>query len=528
MRDGRCGAGGLGTSPAFPAGLQRAAVLCTSLLSWGREGQNEAVVADQGLLTTGVPSLDLVLGGGIQRGSIVLFVGVPGSGKTILAQQIAHYRASLGDQVLFLIGFSETQDKLIAHSRGMEFFAGERLGREILFGNLADLLRTGIEETEDTIVAMARQQRAKLIVLDGFSSMRMSLPDEPTPGAFLYSLGNKLALLGATTIVTTEGDLTRAVYVPEFTVADAIIGLGRIQAGFRDRRILDVNKVRGAAPLLGRHPIAIDTRGITIYPRLETVARHQRDTWNPDAMPFGIDGLDAILGGGITAGTSTVIAGIPGSGKTLLSLHFVAEGARRDEPSLLVEFIEDNVQIRAQAQAFGMGDVFGAGAGSAELLEMPAYEMEADAIAHQICELLDRRGIHRLVIDSATELQRAIDPIRQTDFFAALIDMLRARDVTSLFTFDVPTIVGSDLTFANSPLAGLAENLLLLRQSEQHGSLRRTLAVLKLRFGIADQSFYPYSIEAPKGIDVLTPPSPSEAHASATERGPRPLSIHGE
>ncbi|HEX5166910.1 MAG TPA: ATPase domain-containing protein [Thermomicrobiales bacterium] len=486
------------------------------------------VAVDQGLLSTGVPGLDLVLGGGIHQGSIVLFVGVPGSGKTILAQQIAHHRASQGDRVLFLIGFSETQDKLIAHGRSMDFFVGSHLGREIQFGNLADLLRAGIEETEDTIVAMARQQRARLVILDGFSSMRRSLPDEPTPGALLYSLGNKLSLLGATTIVTTEGDLRRIDYEPEYTVADAIIGLGRMASGFRDRRVLDVNKVRGAAPLLGRHPFTIDTRGITIYPRLETVARRRLDAWSPEVVPFGIPGLDTILGGGITAGSSTVVAGSPGTGKTLLSLHFLAEGARRNEPSLLVEFIEDVVQIRAQARAFGLDGPIAGDGSVVELLGLPAYEMEPDEIAHQICERLDTNGVRRLVIDSANELARAIDPIRQADFFAALIDILRSRGVTSLFTFDVPSIVGTDLTFANSPLAGLAENLLLLRQLERHGSPQRALAVLKRRFGAADHVFYPYSIQVPIGFEVVTIPAFSDDRSAALRADLCPLGANGE
>jgi circadian clock protein KaiC len=332
----------------------------------------------------------------------------------------------------------------------------------------------------------------------------MSLPDEPTPGAFLYSLGNKLAHLGATTIVTTEGNLAQPnrEYQPEYTVADTIIGLGRVQAGFRDRRLIDINKVRGAAPLLGRHAITLDTRGVTVYPRMETIDR-RRETWSQGLMPFGIHGLDEILGGGLAQGTSTVIAGSPGTGKTLLSLHFLAEGARRNEPSLLVEFIEDTAQLRIQAQTFGLDGLFENGTGTADVLELPAYEMEADVIIHRIIDELDQQGIRRLVIDSATELQRSVDPIRQTDFFAALIDALRVRNVTSVFTFDVPTIVGADLSFANSPLAVLAENLILLRQRETDGSVERALAVLKLRFGSASQAFHSYAIQSSTGIEVI-------------------------
>jgi circadian clock protein KaiC len=460
-------------------------------------------------LTTGVPGLDTVLGGGILPGSILLVVGVPGSGKTILAQQLAHHRATEGEQVLFLIGYSETQDKLIAHARQFDFFAKERIGREILFGNLIDLMQQGIEETEDAIVAMARRQRARLVVLDGFSSIRRSLPDEPTPGAFLYSLGNKLAIIGATMVVTMEGDLNRNPTEPEYTVADIIVGLGRVTVGLRDRRLADVNKVRGAAPLLGRHAFTIDRQGITIYPRLETIVGRRQAAPSSGTASFGIAPLDDLLGGGLAAGTSTLVAGSPGAGKTLLGLHFVAEGARRAEPSLLVEFIEDTAQIFAVARTFGLDDVIREDNDCCTILETPAYEMEADPLTHRILEQIDRRGVKRLVIDSATELQRAIDAPRRAEFLAALVDALRARNVTSLITFDVPTVVGSELVFADSALAVLAENLLLLRQAEFQGSLHRTFSVLKLRFGTTDQRFHSYEIRAPDGIVVAGPAPPA-------------------
>ncbi len=469
-------------------------------------------------LTTGVPGLDTVLGGGILPGSIVMLVGVPGSGKTILAQQLAHHRALQGDRVLFLIGYSETQDKLIANGRRFDFFDPRRIGSEVLFGNLIDLLRQGTEETEDAIVAMARQQRARLVVLDGFSSIRHSLPDEPVPGAFLYSLGNKLALLGATTIVTTEGDLPRNAYEPEYTIADAIIGLGRTTAGLRDRRLIDVNKVRGAAPLIGRHAITIDASGVSVYPRLETIVGSRQAPWSNGSVSLGIDALDELLDGGLTIGTSTMVAGSPGTGKTLLGLHFVAEGARRNEPSMMVEFIEDRAQIDERARTFGFDDVINEGSELVLFQEIPPYEMEADLIAHRIIEQVDQHGIQRLVIDSATELQRAIDGPRQADFLAALVHALRIRNVTTLITFDVPTIVGSELSFADSAMAVLAENLILLRQAEYQGSLYRMLSLLKLRFGPTDQRFHSYAIRAPEGIVVAGPVPVAEGWMTGVAR----------
>ncbi len=447
-----------------------------------------------------------------------MLVGVPGSGKTILAQQLAHHRVAQGDRVLFLIGYSETQDKLIANGRRFGFFEDERIGDEILFGNLIDLLRQGVDETEDAIVAMARKQRARLVVLDGFSSIRHSLPDEPTPGAFLYSLGNKLALTGATTIVTAEGDLSRNEYEPEYTISDAIIGLGRSRVGLRDRRLLDVNKVRGASPIVGRHLLTIDTSGISVYPRLETAVGRRQVPWNSRPVTLGVQPLDDLLDGGLQVGTSTLVAGSPGTGKTLLGLHFIAEGARRKEPSMMVEFIEDRAQIDERARTFGLDDVIHEGNDLAIFQEVPAYEMEADLIVHRIIEQVDRRGIQRLVIDSATELQRAIDGPRQADFLAALVHALRTRNVTTLITFDVPTIVGSELSFANSPLVALAENLILLRQAEYQGSLYRMLSVLKLRFGMTDQRFHSYAIRAPEGMVVAGPVPVAEGWMTGVAR----------
>src|SRR5579872_3855888 len=120
------------------------------------------------VLETGVPQLDEIMGGGLLGGSLVLVIGAPGTGKTILAQQIAFHHARQGNVALYLTGFSETHDKLLRHSRALNFFDPALLGTQIQFASLLDLLRAGAEETEEAIVATARAQRASLVVIDGF------------------------------------------------------------------------------------------------------------------------------------------------------------------------------------------------------------------------------------------------------------------------------------------------------------------------------------------------------------------------
>src|ERR671933_2820660 len=149
---------------------------------------------------TGIRNLDLVLGGGLLRGTIVMVVGPPGSGKTILAQQMAFHAAARGDVALYFTGYSESHDKLLAHNRSLTFFAPETIGAQVQMSSLPDLLEQGSDEAEQAIVATAQKQHASLVVLDGFRSIRGFLPDERA-AAFLYALGATLALLGATLLV---------------------------------------------------------------------------------------------------------------------------------------------------------------------------------------------------------------------------------------------------------------------------------------------------------------------------------------
>jgi circadian clock protein KaiC len=198
---------------------------------------------------TGVPNLDRILGGGLLRGSLAMVIGAPGAGKTVMAQQMAFHCAANGGATLFLTGYSETHDKLLSHTRGLSFFKPDLIGDKIQFASLLDLLREGSDETEDAIVATARSQKASLVIIDGFRGMRRLLPDDQSVAHFLYSLGAKLALLGATTLIVVEGDPDESARYPEITVCDVILAVRRELRAGRQRRLLEVMKARGASPL---------------------------------------------------------------------------------------------------------------------------------------------------------------------------------------------------------------------------------------------------------------------------------------
>lgn len=458
------------------------------------------------LLATGVPNLDRILGGGIQPGSTVMLIGAPGTGKTIMAEQIAFHTAARGANVLYLTGYSETHEKLMRHSRDLRFFAPERIGKEVQFLSLPDLLQRGKEEAEGAIVSMAREARPTLVVMDGFRSLRQFLADELGAAQFLYAIGAQLAVLGATTLVLLEGEPEDRARYPELTVADVILALRRERQGSRHRRMLEVLKVRGAASLEGVHTFRIDSDGLTIYPRLEALVGAGEPAEQAERAVFGIAALDQLLGGGLTIGSSTLVAGTPGAGKTLLGLQFLAAGAAAGEPGLFLGFMERPGRIREQARRFGFDLTAGEASGLLTLHGQPAYDMEADQIADLLRHELASRSIRRLVIDAATDLDRAVvDRARRPDFLAALVRYLSHHNVTTYLTMDVPTIVGSELSMAGTPLSVLAENLVLLRQVEYRGQLRRVCTVLKMRYSAFNPTIQEYTIGAGEGFQIVGP-----------------------
>jgi circadian clock protein KaiC len=456
------------------------------------------------IIETGIPYLDAILGGGLPRGAIVMVVGAPGTGKTTLAQQMAFHAASQGAATIYLTGYSETHAKLVAYGRGLRFFKAEHVGTLIRYLSLADLLARGAAETERSILQTAREQGARLVVLDGYRSIRRLLGDEPASTDFLYSLGSKLALLGSTTVVAAEGEADAPERYGEMTVSDTVIGLTRRRHGERYRRTLDVVKVRGMAPIEGLHAFEITGAGIDIYPRLEATAPRSDAAPSGRRAGFGIRDLDAMLGGGLPAGTATLVAGAPGVGKTLLGLHFLMAGAREAEPGLLVGFVEDRPRLREKARAFGMDLEAEERAGRILLLTIPSFELDPDRVARLVREEIERREVRRVVIDSVAELDRSFpERVRAPDYFAALAHELRVRGVTSYLTLDVSKVVGQELDLTDSAVAMLAENLVLLRYVEYRGRLQRLLSILKMRSSVHDEAIHTYEIADGVGLRLL-------------------------
>ena len=482
--------------------------------------------------STGVVHLDDVMGGGLPRGSLVLVMGLPGSGKTTLASQIAFSAAREGRSALILTALSETTNKLVDHLSAFSFFNPEFIGGPVQFLSLQSSLAGGLEKTSEVIIAEARRIHASLVMLDGFRGMSSVSSNAQAAREFLYSIGATLSTLGTTTIVTSETDPRDPTFFPETTTSDVILGLHYTLRGVRQYRGIEVIKARSTSPLPGLHALTLGADGAIVYPQFEE--RVATDLLGADAQTqgaaqlglaaegmvlhaipieraaFGLTELDRMLAGGIPRATSAVLAGSLGTGKTLLALYFALAGARAGERVVFLGFRESRMQLLQAAAPFDISQAIEhemGPNGHITFIETPPIKVNADILADRLLRILDETGAQRLIIDSIAELERAIlrssDPDRLEDYLAALLLALRARNITSLLIKETDRSVAASLDFSADALSILAESVILLQQVAFDAKMHRILSILKLRFSAHDENLREFHITAPSGLEVM-------------------------
>lgn len=429
------------------------------------------------LLTTHVPGLDTVLGGGLPPNSLVFVVGPPGAGKTVLASQILFEAARRGQRALILSNFSEGHEKLAEHLRTFAFFDEQLLAERFTLLSLLAVIGEERETAATLITRAIRDVGAKLVLIDGFQGLT-GLFGRNELRRMMATLSTVTSYLGVTLIVTLEGVGRDPATVSEITTADVVIDLDYGVEGWRHRRRLDIIKQRGMPLLAGLHPYAITGAGIVVSPRLE--ARSAPATRPaPGRAAFDLAELDRLLGGGLPTGSMTVLSGAPGIGKTLLGLAWAWAGVQAGESGVFFGFTEQPAHLRAKAAAFGMDLTGAVEAGTLRLIRLSPVEVEPDQVADQVLAALTP-ATRRLVIDDIVTLILELGP-RARNYLASLRDQLAGRGVTGLYLQEIAPFTGFRLELGSTPLTLIADNVLLAQQQMVADRVHRVMAVLKMR-----------------------------------------------
>jgi circadian clock protein KaiC len=430
-------------------------------------------------ISTGNPQLDCILAGGLPANSINVLMGVPGSGKTILAGQLAFANATAERPVLYLSTLSEPLPKMITYLQTLSFADIDRIGKEVIYDSLSELLISNPDKLLDHLMELIKEHRPCVIVIDSFKALVDMIQPE-LRRSMVFELANLLSAYATTSLWVGEYSNVTGMDLVEFAIADGIIELNRSQAGSRDDRFLRIAKLRGSSFLDGYHAFSISGDGLQVYPRLVSMAKEIYKTQAIERLRSGIAGLDDMIKTGWRRGTSTLVIGPSGSGKTMTGLHFLREGVIHGETGLLVNFQENPAQIRQSMISLGWDADSLLRPDRLGLIYNSPVELQIDTIVRRVLEHIEQCNVKRVVLDALGDLERcARDTQRFTDYIYALIQDFSERGITTLLTME-SELLSHGVAGSGNQVSYMSDNILLLSM-DLGDDLTRTIRIIKSR-----------------------------------------------
>jgi circadian clock protein KaiC len=434
-------------------------------------------------LSMGGAALDAILGGGIPARSVTIVAGEPGAGKTVFTLQALFHHARHGKKVLYFSTLSEPSMKIIRYMQLFSFFDRRLIEDRLVFVDLGSALRTGgAEKALMQVMERVEAESPDFVAIDSFKAIHDLLPVDGQNRLFVYDLAVGMAAWGATTLLVGEYTAEDIGVAPEFAIADGIVRLTNERDGLTTARQFEVLKMRGADYVTGRHFFDMSRDGLTFYPRVRgPEIGNEPPVDLAERVTTGVAGLDALLVGGLPRASTTVVEGGTGTGKTLLSLQFLLEGARRGEPGIFFTLEETPAQIRAVAQSFGW-DLAPLEAQRRLVLSYTSpVELVTDRFLDQALRQIAKVGARRVVLDSLTGMSLGVtSPRRFRELVYALAKHLRVAGVTALMTMEVAELLGTSQLTGHG-VSSIADNVVVLRYVEVDGHLERAVFVLKAR-----------------------------------------------
>lgn len=449
---------------------------------------------------TGVRGLDDVLAGGFARGRLFLLEGSPGTGKTTLATQFLMTGAAAGERCLY-ITLSETE----AEMRNSAASHGWDLGGVTVFelvppDSLLDeeqqqslLYSSDLElgETTQRIFQAFEELKPDRIVLDSLSEIRLLAQSSLRYRRQILALKHFFAHRGTTVLMLD--DLTADVADKTVhSVAHAVIRLEELSPGYGpDRRRMRVVKYRGRRFRGGFHDFVIETGGVRVFPRL--VSAEHRIHMSRDIVKSDSRELDALLGGGVERGSSVLILGPAGTGKSLLGLSFVSAAIQRDEKAAMFIFDEEIGLLFSRALGLGIDMRAMVDSGNLIVEQVDAAELSPGEFSERVRQCVEHHGVRTIIIDSLNGYQASMPEENALILHMhELLQYLNRQGVTTFLTVAQHGLVGDmkspvDVTY-------LADTVVLLRYFEASGRVRRAISIIKKRTGMHEDTIREFRI----------------------------------
>lgn len=451
------------------------------------------------LLNTGVPGLDEILGGGLPALSFNLIAGGPGSGKTTLSLQILFATATPARPGLFITLVGETSLKLLRYQQLFGFFDPARIGSDVHILNLGEeALEGDLERLLLRIVAEVDRLHPQVVVVDSFGSL-MRVQGISTPTREIERFVQRLAMHLTTWEVTSFliGEYPEAEpRDPVFTIADGILWMSQEANRNSVVRQIQVVKARGMALQPGLHTLRMTSAGVQVFPRIPASAGslHPRGS---KRLSSGIPALDEMMGGGIPAGDSVVLAGPTGAGKTTFAMRFVSAGLDAGEAVVVAIFEEHPEAYLRRDQSEGdLADALSEN--RLRLIYLRPLDLSVDETFDEIRAAVRETGATRVVIDSISGFEMALAPAFRMDFRESLYRLIGALTELGVTIFSTVEVVpgreGPGLQLTGYQVSFLTDDILSQRYVEIEGVLHKALMVVKMRSSDHSREFRLYEL----------------------------------